>query len=204
MARRAKAAGSARGDDRLSIVPLTPARWAAFERLFGPRGACGGCWCMTPRLTRRDYVAGRGARNRAAMRRLVARGPPPGLLAFRAGEAVAWIAVAPRRDCVALAGSRILAPIDDVAVWSIVCLFLRRDVRRRGLSSRLIEAAADFAFARGAAAVEAYPHEPKGASMPAVFAWTGIASAYRRAGFREVARRSPLRPIVRKLAPARA
>jgi hypothetical protein len=74
--------------DALTIVPLTPRRWPAFEKLFGPRGACGGCWCMTPRLSRRDYEANKGAKNRSSMKRLVTCGPPPGLIALRRGEAI--------------------------------------------------------------------------------------------------------------------
>ena len=198
----------------LTIVPLTKSRWADFEKLFGPRGACGGCWCMTPRLTRREFDAnkidGGGEKNRRAMKRIVqkssdARAPAPGLLAYRGDrsdrdgekEAVAWIAVAPRAEFRQLAGSRILAPVDDAPVWSIVCLFLRKDVRRSGLSSKLIRAAADYAFARGAKIVEGYPQDPKSDDMPAVFAWTGIASAFVKAGFTEVARRSKTRPIFR-------
>jgi GNAT superfamily N-acetyltransferase len=183
--------------DEVAIVPLTPRRWPAFAALFGPRGACGGCWCMTPRLARRDYEAGKGAKNRAAMRRLVARGPPPGLLALRGGAAIGWIAVAPRAELVRLAASRVLAPVDAAPVWSIACLFVRRDARRAGLSARLIRAAAEFAFARGATIVEGYPQEPTQAALPDLFAWTGIASAFAKAGFVEVARRSKTRPIVR-------
>ncbi len=181
----------------LRIVPLTKARWRDFETLFGPRGACGGCWCMTPRLTRRDYEARKGEGNRRAMKRLVERGPPPGLLAYRGREPIAWIAVAPRSQYRLLAGSRVLAPVDDQPVWSIVCLYLRKDVRRQGLSSRLVRAAAEFARSRGATIVEGYPQIPRKSAMPDVFAWTGIASSFERAGFTEVARRSPTRPIVR-------
>jgi GNAT superfamily N-acetyltransferase len=183
--------------DPYAIVPLTSARWKDLERLFGPRGACGGCWCMTPRLTRREYEASKGEKNRRAMKRLVERGPPPGLLAYRDGEPVAWIALGPRSEYRLLAGSRVLAPVDDAPVWSIVCLYLRKDVRRKGLSSELLKAAVAFARKQGARIVEGYPQVPKQADMPAVFAWTGFASSFERAGFREVARRSPTRPIMR-------
>jgi hypothetical protein len=66
-----------------------------------------------------------------------------------------------------------------------------------------IEAAVEHARGHGATIVEAYPVEPKqstgeGAKMPAAFAWTGLLSAYLAAGFREVARRSATRPIVRR------
>jgi GNAT superfamily N-acetyltransferase len=134
------------------------------------------------------------------MKGLVTRGPPPGLLALRGGEAVAWIAIAPRVELVRLAGSRVLAPVDAAPVWSIPCLFVRKDARRAGLSAQLIRAAAEFAFARGATIVEGYPQDPKHAEMPDVFAWTGIASSFAKAGFSEVARRAPTRPIVRRRA----
>lgn len=187
----------------LRFVPLTAARWPDFVRLFGPRGACGGCWCMTPRLTAREFAANvardRGASNRTAMRRRVGRGPAaPGLLAMRGDEPVAWIAIAPRTEFRRLATSRVLKPVDAAPVWSIACLFLRKDVRRQGLSAQLIDAAAEFAFAHGAEIVEGYPQIPQKAEMPAVFAWTGMASAFAKAGFVEVARRAPTRPIMRR------
>lgn len=190
----------------LSFEPVTKARFADLERLFGERGACGGCWCMTPRLTRREYEERKGERNRRALASLVARGPPPGLLAYRGGEPVAWVAVGPRSEYRLLAGSRVLAPVDEEPVWSIVCLFLRKDVRRTGLSSQLVRAAAEFAASRGARIVEGYPQIPRKGAMPDVFAWTGLASSFEKAGFHEVARRSPTRPIMRwtKRAPARA
>ena len=49
----------------------------------------------------------------------------------------------------------------------------------------------------GARIVEGYPVEPRRGSMPDAFAWTGTASAFRRAGFVEVLRRSATRPIMR-------
>jgi hypothetical protein len=54
-----------------------------------------------------------------------------------------------------------------------------------------------YAKKQGAGILEGYPVEPKKDKMPDAFAWTGIASAYRAAGFEEVARRSETRPIMR-------
>jgi len=79
------------------ILPLTPARWPDLVRLFGPRGACAGCWCMYMRRPAAEYRRGLGAGNRRALRRLVDR-RPPGLLAYEGGEPVGWIAVAPREE----------------------------------------------------------------------------------------------------------
>ncbi len=183
---------------RIEVRALRASDWPALEALFGARGACGGCWCMTPRLPLREFEARKGEKNRRAMKRLVERGPPPGLLAYRGREAVAWIALGPREEFRRLATSRILAPVDDEPVWSIVCLFLRKDVRRQGISAQLLRAATAFARKRGATIVEGYPQIPRQSDVPAVFAWTGFASSFAKAGFREVARRSPTRPIMRR------
>ena len=178
--------------------PLTPALWADFETLFGPRGACGGCWCMTPRLPRAEYERNKGEGNRLAMKALVDSGEVPGILGFVDDAPVAWCSVGPRGDFSFLARSRIFKPIDNRPVFSIVCCFIDKVHRLQGLSVQMIEAACAFAAERGADCVEAYPVEPKVAPMPPVFAWTGLASAYLRAGFREVARRSETRPMMRR------
>jgi len=181
----------------LEFQTLTPARWGDLETLFGPRGACGGCWCMSWLLTRKAFVEQKGEGNRRAFRALVESGAEPGVLAYADGKPVAWCAVGPRERYVRLERSRTLARIDDKPVWSIVCFFVAKAVRRSGISVALIKAAAEFAAACGAAIIEAYPMEPYAASMPAAFAWTGTVSAFRRAGFVEVARRSRTRPIMR-------
>jgi len=182
----------------LTIKPLTPDLWPPFEELFGPRGACGGCWCMTPRLTRSDYEANKGAGNKRAMRALVDAGETPGVIAFDGEAPVAWCSLGPRSGFGSLARSRILKPVDDREVWSIVCLFVAKAARRKGVSIKIIDAACDYAALRGATCMEGYPVEPKKDDMPPVFAYTGIASAYLAAGFHEVARRSETRPIMRR------
>ncbi|MFN2419949.1 MAG: GNAT family N-acetyltransferase [Gemmatimonadota bacterium] len=178
--------------------PLTPDRWPDLERVFGANGACGGCWCMWWRASPSEFRRDKGAGNRRALRRLVVAGAEPGILAYDAdGTPVGWCAIAPRTEYPRLERSRILAPVDDRAVWSVTCFFIARGHRRRGLSRVLLEAAVRFAADRGAAIVEGYPVEPA-VRQADPFVWTGLASAFRRAGFREVARRSPTRPIMRR------
>jgi GNAT superfamily N-acetyltransferase len=184
---------------RIQFYPLTPSRWKDFETLFGERGACGGCWCMWPRLRRSDFQKQKGPGNKRAMKRLVESGPPPGLLGYADGQPVAWCALAPRETYRALTNSRILKPVDDQPVWSVTCFFVAKPYRRRGLSARLLDEAAKYARKQGARMVEGYPVEPKtNAPSPDVFVWTGLASAFRKAGFEEAARRSPTRPIMRR------
>ncbi len=183
---------------RLRFHPLTAGRWSDFERLFGERGACGGCWCMWWRLTGKQFEAGKGEPNRRAMRELVAAGEVPGILAYAGDEPVGWCALAPRERFARLARSRILAPVDERPVWSVVCFFVHKRYREQGVSVALLEAAVEHARGCGAGAVEGYPVEPRKDRAPAIFVYTGLAAAFRRAGFTEVARRSPTRPIMRR------
>ncbi len=180
----------------LSFHPLTPDRWPDLERLFGPRG-CAGCWCMWFRETRAQFERMKGEPNRAALRALVEKGPPPGILAYAGEEPGGWCALAPRSSYSLLARSRLLAPVDDQPVWSIVCFFVAGAQRRHGLTVALLRAATRYARERGARVLEGYPVEPGAAGTSNSSAYHGLASAFRDAGFTEVARRSKTRPIMR-------
>lgn len=182
---------------RPEIHPLVPERWRDLVRLFGARGACGGCWCMWWRQTHAEFERKKGPANRRALNALVRRGPAPGLLAYRDGEPAGWCCVGPRAAFPRLARSRILAPVDDAPVWSVVCFFVAKDHRGRGLTVQLLEAAKSHARRGGAQTLEGYPVEPKQGRAAPAFVYTGLASAFRRAGFSEVARRSPTRPVMR-------
>lgn len=184
-------------DLKLTFRPATRDRWGHLEELFGERGACGGCWCMFWRLPRKQFDAGKGVGNKRALKRLVSTGREPGLIAYLKREPIGWCALAPRQDYVALERSRILKPLDDQPVWSVSCLFIKKGYRRRGVSTLLLRAALEFAAKHGARIVEGYPVEPSMEKMPDPFLWHGIPSAFLRAGFREVERRSPTRPIMR-------
>ena len=182
------------------IHPLSKRRWSDFTRLFGAKGACGGCWCMWWRLSAKEFEDRKGEKNRRAMKRIVDAGRVPGLLAYLDGEPVGWVSVAPREEFPRLERSRILAPVDEKPVWSVVCLFVAREHRRRGIAVRLLEGAVDHVRENGGRIVEGYAVEPEeGKRVPDAFAYHGPAAAYRAAGFREVARRSPTRPIMRRV-----
>jgi GNAT superfamily N-acetyltransferase len=186
---------------RRRIVPLTPERWPDLERLFGAKGACAGCWCMWMRLPAPEFQRSKGAGNRRALRALVAH-RPPGLIAYVAGEAVGWVAVAPRDEFRRLANSRVLGPVPGERVWAAPCFFIKPSHRGAGLGVELLEAAAAFARRSGAHSVEGYPTANRAERQPPAFVYTGFESTFRRAGFTEVARRSPTRPILRReLAP---
>jgi GNAT superfamily N-acetyltransferase len=152
---------------------------------------------MWGRLSCRGFARQKGEGNRQALWALVAGGEVPGLLAYMAGEPVGWCAVAPRQQFPRLERSRLLARVDDRPVWSVVCFFVARAYRRRGVMRALLDAAKEFARAHDAAPLEAYPVDAGRADCPPAFACTGLASAVRRVGFAAVARRSPTRPVMR-------
>jgi GNAT superfamily N-acetyltransferase len=181
---------------KLEFHPLTAERWRDFETLFGERGACGGCWCMWPRLARSRYETQKGARNKRAMKRLVDSGHAPGIIAYRDGQPIAWCSVAPREEFLRFERSRILKPVDEQPVWSVVCFFVAKEHRGGGVSASLLKAAIEFVRERGGRIVEGYPVETD-KKRAAAFMWTGLASAFVKAGFKEVERRSETRPIMR-------
>jgi len=187
---------------KIECYPLTPGRWADFERLFGPRGACAGCWCMYWKLPRKEFNAGQGESNRLAQKEIVAAGRTPGLLAYVDGYVdgvpAGWCAIEPREAYPGLARSRILAPVDETPVWSVICFFVDRRYRRQGLTVALLRAAVEYVKAQGGKVVEGYPVDTKEEKKaPPAFIYHGTASAFRQAGFVEVARRSETRPIMR-------
>ncbi|NIO04079.1 MAG: GNAT family N-acetyltransferase [Proteobacteria bacterium] len=181
----------------LRFHALTSERWSDFEKLFGERGACGGCWCMWWRLKRSEFERQKGEGNRRAMQRIVGAGEVPGILAYTGDEPVGWCSVAPRDSFPVLNRSRILKKVDERPTWSVVCFFIDKNYRNKGVSFHLVRAAIEYAKKQGGKLLEGYPVEPRKDRIPAAFAWTGLESAFRRAGFVEIARRSETRPIMR-------
>jgi len=182
----------------LNYHPATEERWKDLEKLFGERGACAGCWCMWWRLKRSEFNKQKGEGNKKALRKIIKASEIPGILAYDKTEPVGWCAISPRSSYSGLERSRVLQPVDDNPVWSVVCFFVAKPYRRKGVTVKLLEAAVKHAKKNGAKIVEGYPIEPKkDGLMPDVFAWTGFSSAFIKAGFQEAARRSAGRPIMR-------
>ncbi len=181
----------------LEFCPLTTKNWPDIEKLLGPRGGWGGCWCMWWRLRRAAFQENKGDRNRRALRRIVASKKAVGVLAYLGGKPVGWCAVAPREVYTRLANTRVLKPVDAQPVWSVSCFFVKPEYRRADLSVALLKAAVDYAIQNGAKIIEGYPQDAH-KNIPDAFAWTGLLPTFCQAGFEEVARRSPRRPIMRK------
>jgi GNAT superfamily N-acetyltransferase len=149
------------------------------------------------RLKRAEFDQKRGQGTKRALKKIVNAGQAPGILAYAEGEPIGWCSVAPREAFPVLDRSRILKPVDDQPVWSVVCFFVARPFRRKGVTVKLLTAAVGFAQQHGAKIVEGYPVEPKKDAIADISAYTGLESAFRQAGFVEVLRRSETRPIMR-------
>jgi GNAT superfamily N-acetyltransferase len=188
-------------EDNASLVldfqPLTPDRWADLEELFGVHGAYGGCWCMWWRSTRREFEEMQGEGNRLALKAIVESGEVPGILAYADGKPVGWCSVAPREQFGALERSRVLKRLDDTPVWSIVCFFVARAYRDRGVAEALLRAAVGYVRGQGGKVVEAYPTQPRAARLPPVSSYMGVPAMFERSGFVECARPSKSRVIMR-------
>jgi GNAT superfamily N-acetyltransferase len=129
------------------------------------------------------------AARKRALRSLVQRGTPVGLIGYAAGEAVAWCSVAPRETFMRLRDDQ----QEEHDVWSVTCFFVRRDHRGEGLSGRMLDAAVDLARRGGAKAVEGYPVEPNSPS----YRFMGFLPLFEKRGFREVARAGSRRHVLR-------
>ena len=178
---------------KLTILSLTPDLWPAMVDLFGEKGACNGCWCMYWRIGS-EYRKRPAGQNKVDFRKIVEQGPPPGLIAFQVDLPVGWCQLTPRDALPWLDRAWRVKRVDNFPVWSISCFYVRKGYRRRGISRALIAEALRTAKLANALALEAYPLDrtvsPSSTS-------TGYLSTFLRAGFKEVARRTPEKPVMR-------
>ena len=182
----------------LDFLPLTTRNWADLEKLFGPHGAYSGCWCMWWRLSRAEFGRQTAEERKAGLKALVDAGRVPGILAHLDAEPVAWVSVAPRETYPSLERSRTLKRVDDQPVWSIVCFYVAKPYRGRGLMVDLLRGTVAYAAQQGAQIVEAYPVDPREGTVPGgTVGFMGLISAFRRAGFVEVARPSQRQAVMR-------
>jgi len=182
--------------EKWEFHPLTPARWEDFETLFGPNGACAGCWCAWYLMTHREFTKAGKEGHKELVRTLVHSGVEPGLIAYADGVSAGWVALAPRERYPRLSTSKLMAPVDDQPVWVIICFFIHRNYRHQGLMEKLLAAAIDYARGKDVKILEAFPLEVEG-KISSVNLFTGKASVFYKQGFEQVALRD-YRPVLRK------
>lgn len=183
--------------EALELRPVSPERFADLDAVFRARGCsvAKGCYCMYYRVTHAEYrQIGRGVRD--AMRGLVEGGSVTGLIGYLGGEPVGWVSLGPREEHRRLETSKVMARVDDEPVWSVVCFVVPSAHRGRGVAAALLRGAIAYARERGARWLEAYPVDLEAAPGQQQL-WFGTASMFREAGFTELARRKPGRPVYR-------
>ncbi len=177
-----------------TILPVTSKNWDHLEALFENRGGPKSCWCMIWRA----YEIGPGltdkAARKASMKGRIASNVPVGLIGYLEGVAVAWCSIAPRSTFKATLSGAIDNADDKLSIWSLTCFFVKRELRGRGISTLLINAAIDHARACGANIVEAYPVDQNSPS----YRFSGFVELYETQGFKKVGTIGTRRNIFRK------
>ena len=103
----------------LVFHPLTIEHWDDFVKLFGAKGAYGGCWCMYWRITRKEFGQNCGDKNKQAMHELIKSGTIPGIIGYLNNQPATWCSIAPREEFASLERSRNLKRMDDKPVHQI-------------------------------------------------------------------------------------
>jgi GNAT superfamily N-acetyltransferase len=186
------------------VRPATGDIWPELEALFGPQGACYGCWCSHFRVAPKLRQAMDRDERKALLKAATGAPLPPGLIAFEEDRPVGWVQVTPRSHVPRWNTNRTVSrPLDsddpeDPGLWAISCFFVTSRRRGQGLSHALVEAAVAHAASSGARIVEACPiARAKHSRSPGLF--TGSVAVFQKAGFSVVAERKPGRPLMRKV-----
>lgn len=174
-------------DAKIVIHPATADRFDDVAAILAPKNPdAPSCWCLSYRLPNQEFRELEGAERPARLRRYAEEGAPPGVVAYVDGEPAGWCSVAPRSSHNRLTHSRTIPTVDDVAVWSVICLVIRAPFRKQGLSRHLLEGAIDFARAQGAPTLESYPLDAAGGRVSSAFAYVGTTGLFESVGFHRV------------------
>lgn len=188
----------------LDIRPVTSDLWPSLETLFGPQGACYGCWCSYFRLAPKQRDALSRDEKKQHLKQVAAAEVPPGLIALEDGVPVGWVQVTPRAHVPRWNTTRTVSrPLEgedpaDPGLWAISCFFVQSSRRGQGLSHALVDAAVAHARQSGARIIEACPVEQARHSR-SVGLLAGSVRVFEKAGFEPVAERKPGRPLMRKV-----
>ena len=173
---------------------VTAERLSDLKQFSAEHGKFGYCSCMRWRMTSSQFRNSSKSERAEALNTRVCSSEATGVLAYHDGQPIGWCSIAPRSAYSALERYRALLRIDDEPVWSVVCFFVDRRHRRRGLTLQLLMAAVDYAASEGARIVEGYPVEPDAPS----YTYMGSPDTFRRAGFEDVTPEGQKRTVMRR------
>jgi GNAT superfamily N-acetyltransferase len=184
------------------VEPLRSERFSDLAALFNEGGDPKWCWCMYFRKRGMSWSNSTAATNRAGLEALAEGQTKPGLVAYQDGTAVGWVSLGPRETYDRLGSSKVLAPLDEKPVWSIVCFVVSKRARGAGVASALMESAVRYAREQGATTLEGYPVAAERGRVHAAEAFHGTQSMFEKQGFvlaekRQYSKSSPVRPIMR-------
>jgi len=180
----------------LAFHPLTLKNWKDIEKLFGENSNCRSCWCMWWRQSSSEWQKRRGSDRKEALRTIVHQRKAPGILAYSDGQPIGWCSISPREEFHRLERSRTLKRIDNKPVWSVVCFFVAKPFRGKGVSTKLLEAAVKYAGEHGAKIIEGYPSRSS-MRLHDTAVYTGLASMFLKVGFIDCGSISKTRTIMR-------
>jgi len=172
----------------VEVRALTTNDWPTIEKLFGEKGVCGGCWCMSWRLPQHGklWEQNKGEPNKRAFKKLVKSGKVHACLAFLDDTPVGWCCIGPRGDFPRLARIKALQTKWDDDTWSVVCFYIKTGYRHQGIATKMLNRAASLARSLGAKRLEGYPvtaFRTGNGEIPAAFAWTGVKQLFEKQKF---------------------
>ncbi|MCJ7424312.1 GNAT family N-acetyltransferase [Candidatus Bathyarchaeota archaeon] len=180
----------------LTFHPLTSERWKDIEKLFGEDSICRSCWCMWWRLSSSEWEKRKGSDRKEALKTIVSQGRVPGIMEYSDGQPIGWCSISPREEFHRLERSRTLKRTDRQPVWSVVCFFVAKPFRQKGMAAKLLEAAIKYAGKQGIKIIEGYPNRSSEKQHDTNI-YTGLASMFQKAGFTDCGSTSKKRTIMR-------
>lgn len=180
----------------------TPERWNDVVEAFGRRGDDPDwCWCQRFMAQSSSHEV---SDNRSALQLEIRTAPvAPGLIAYVDDSPMGWTRAMPRHLIAGVSRNRALQRVltDDPGAWWVTCFAVDRAARRIGVATALLNAAVAHARAQGATSVQGHPVDVSAlkASDPSASAlFTGTLQTFQSAGFTEIARTYPSRPVMER------
>jgi len=160
--------------NNLQFIPVNRSNWPDLEKLFENRGGPHNCWCMVWRNMNEGTDRANKTDKKESLKAYVYNEFPVGLLCYENSQPIAWCSIAPRESYRELSGDNLLTN-----VWSLVCFFVKKEYRQRGITEELIKQAIMYAKRNGAKYVEAYPVDPESPS----YRFMGFKPVFDKLGF---------------------